>query len=245
MAIKERNQNLAAGDTANLRLFTFNSNNAANVTIDSIDIYYMDRLEITTDNPDGRRLVETIEGSVAVQEDTGVYLLSLELEQLKYVIGTYIDKWNVSVSDEEHPFSIEQIFEIYPNLWYSTPIPPVFDFNFRFQPNKMRKGSKQYIIIEIIPNTPTAGDLRKYYENLAIVSDLSISMEQTCGDCLPAECDLRLVIDDESVTYREKRYGYYQLDTTDMECGLYDIWFKLNHGTNIYISDRFKFQIYA
>lgn len=244
MAVKERNQNLAIGDTGNLRLFTFNSNNAADVTIDSIDIYYLDRSEITSENPDGRRLVETIEGLLATQEDTGVYLLELELELAKYVIGTYIDKWNVSVSEEEYPFSIEQVFEIYPNLWYSTPIPPVFDFSFKFQPNKMRKGSKQYLIIEIIPNTPTAGDLRKYYENLAIVSDLSVSLEQTCGDCMPIECDLRLVIDDENVSYREKRYGYYQIDTTDMDCGLYDIWFKLNYGTNIYISDRFKFQIY-
>jgi hypothetical protein len=100
------------------------------------------------------------------------------------------------------------------------------------------------LIIEIKPNVPTAGDLRKYYENLAIVADLRITIEQSCGDCMPAERDQRLIVEEALVDYREKRYGYYQLDTTDLSCGIYDVTFRLDFGGNIYISDRMHIQIY-
>ena len=245
MSLKERFQNPAISDSINLRLFTYNSNNLADVSsISKIDIYYLDRNEITDTNPDGRRLVETYQGSAVTIEDTGTHLLEINAQENLYVIGTYLDVWTILVSDSQPSETIEQVFEIYPNLWYTTPIPVVYDFNFHFQPNKFRSGSKQFIIIEIIPNVPTAGDLRKYYENLAIVSDLKISIEQNCGDCMPVEQDLRLIVDEVSVDYREKRYGYYKLDTTDMACGVYDVWFRLDFGGNTYISDRNHFQIY-
>lgn len=244
MATKERYQNPAINDIVKLRLFTYNSNVLADVTVEQINIYYLDPAEITDENPDGRRLVETIDASAATDEDVGTKLLEVELEEAKYVIGTYLDVWTVHVSDSEPSFEIAQTFEVYPNLWYSTPIPVVYDFNFHFTPNKFRKGSKQYLIIEIVPNVPTAGDLRQYYENLAIVSDLLISIEYTCGECLPAEKDLRLIVDEEHVDYREKRHGYYKIDTEDMDCGLYDVWFTLEFGGNVYVSDRNKFQVY-
>lgn len=242
---KERYQNPAAGDTVNLRLFSYNSNEARDFeAVELIEIYHLDPAEVTAENPDGRRLVEEIAGTGVTLEDTGKYVLELELEKTKYVIGKYIDVWTVSPEADEESFTVEQVFDVYPSLWYTAPTPIVFDFKFNFQPNKLRKGSKQHIIIEVTPNVPNAGDLRKYYENLAIVSNLKISMEYSCGDCMPAEQDLRLVLDDVSVDYREKRYGYYQIDTEDLDCGLYDIWFKLELGTNVYVSDRYKFQIY-
>lgn len=244
-ATKERFQNPAVGDDVKLRLFTYNSHNLADVdSIEKVEIYYLDREEASESNPDGRRLVETIDGSSVELEDTGTHLLQVTLESEKYVIGNYIDVWYMVVDPAQDAEEVEQVFQVYPSLWYSTPMPVVYDFKFLFQPNKFRQGSKQYMIIEILPNVPTAGDLRKYYENLAIVSDLKISIEQSCGDCLPAEQDLRLIVDDETVDYREKRFGYYKLDTSDMDCGLYDVWFKLEFGDNVYISDRYKFQIY-
>ena len=245
MAEKERYQNPAVGDTVNLRLFTYNSNNLADLSsISKIEIYYLDRDNVSDTNPDGRRLVETYQPSSVTIEDTGTYLLPITVQENLYVIGRYLDVWTVNVSDTQPSERIEQVFQIYPNLWYTTPIPVVFDFSFHFQPNKFRQGSIQYIIIEIIPNVPTAGDLRKYYENLAIVSDLKISISQNCGDCLPKEADLRLIVDEELVDYREKRYGYYKLDTTDLDCGIYDVWFRLDFGGNVYISDRNQFQVY-
>lgn len=245
MATKERYQNPAVGDNVKLRLFTYNSNNLADLTsIEKVEIYYLDRELASADNPDGRRLVQTFLGTAVTAEDTGTYLLEIEATEKDYVIGRYIDVWTVSVSDDQPAQRIEQVFQIYPSLWYTTPIPVVYDFSFHFQPNKFRKGSKQFLIIEIVPNVPTAGDLRQYYENLAIVSDLKVSIEQSCGDCLPQEQDLRMVVDDELVDYREKRFGYYKLDTEDLDCGLYDIWFKLEFGGNVYISDRHKFQVY-
>lgn len=243
--VVERFQNPAVGDTVKLRLFTYNSNNLTDLnSVNKVDIYYSDPAEVSADNPRGLRLVQSIDGAEVEAEDTGTYLLTIDLEEKNYVIGNYCDIWDVNVSDDQPSESIEQVFQVYPNLWYSTPIPVVYDFHFHFQPNKFRKGSKQYLIIEIIPNVPTAGDLRKYYENLAIVSDLKISIEQTCGDCMPTEQDLRLIVDKESVSYREKRFGYYQLDTEDLDCGLYDVWFQLDFGGNRYISDRNKFQVY-
>ena len=245
MAIKERYQNPAVGDTIKLRLFTYNSNNLADLdNISKVEIYYFDRAEISESNPDGRRLVETYDGSAVTVEDTGTYLLEIDAQENLYVIGKYLDVWTATVSDSQPAEKIEQVFEVYPNLWYTTPIPVVYDFNFHFQPNKFRKGSKQFLIIEIVPNVPTAGDLRKYYENLAIVSDMKISISQHCGACVPQEEDLRLIVDEESVDYREKRYGYYKIDTEDMDCGIYDVWFRLDFGGNVYISDRNNIQIY-
>jgi hypothetical protein len=245
MAKRERYQNPAVGDTINLRLFTYNSNNLTDLdSITQVDIYFLDRNEVTSDNPDGRRLVETFDGSGVVAEDTGTYSLSVELQDKKYVIGRYLDVWTVNIIEGETSETIENCFEIYPNLLYTTPIPVVYDFSFHFQPNKFRKGSKQYLIIEIIPNVPTAGDLRRYYENLAIVSDLKLSIEQHCGDCVPAEQDLRLIVDKAPTEYREKRHAYYRLDTEDLDCGIYMITFQLEFGGNVYISDKMPFQIY-
>ena len=165
-------------------------------------------------------------------------------EEPSYTIGKYTDRWTVTFEDTEPDGTIDNWFEIYPDLWYTTPIPVVYDFNFMFRPNRLRKGSKQYLLVDISPNVPTGSDLCRYYENLAIVADVSISIEQFCGPCVPEESDLRLVVDDELITFREKTMAYYQLDTEDMECGLYNVWFKLNMGTNVYLSDKMQLQIY-
>ncbi len=245
MANKERYQNPAIGDQIKLRLLTFNSNNLSDLDeIITVEIYNLDPTLLSADNPNGLRLVETFSGSSVTHESTGTYSLNVTLEDPAYVIGQYYDVWTVKAVADQPAHEINQTFEVYPNLWYSTPIPVVYDFDFRFQPNKFRQGSNQYIKVEIIPNVPTAGDLRQYYENLAIVSDLKVSIEQSCGDCLPAEQDLRLIVDEESVDYREKRFGFYKIDTTDYDCGIYDIWFKLEMGGNTYISDRYHFQVY-
>lgn len=244
-ANKERYQNPAVGDNIKLRLLTYNSNNFSDLSeIEKVEIYFLDPEFVSAENPDGVRIVDSFSGEAVTHENVGTYLLNLPTESDKYTIGTYYDEWTVKADPDQPYHTIRQRFDIYPNLWYSTPIPAVYDFDFHFQPNKMRKGSRQFLIIEILPNVPTAGDLRKYYENLAIVSDLRISMEQSCGECLPVEQDLRLIKDDELVDYREKRYGYYKIDTTELDCGIYDIWFKIEFGDNTYISDRYKFQVY-
>ncbi|NBO56582.1 MAG: hypothetical protein EBU84_18770, partial [Actinobacteria bacterium] len=96
VAIKERYQNPAVGDRTNLRLFTYNSNNLADLeSIEKVDIYYLDRSLVSDTNPDGRRLVETFDGAAIVVEDIGTHLLQVTLEEKKYVIGSYIDSWTV------------------------------------------------------------------------------------------------------------------------------------------------------
>lgn len=241
----ERYQNPIIGNEINLRLFTYNSNNLRDVlSVEQVDIYFLDPYNITAENTDGRRLVETVSGSAVTIESTGTHLITITAETAKYTIGKYVDVWTINLEEDEPSQTIENNFEIYPDLWYTAPTPIVFDFDFHFQPNKLRKGSKQYLIIEIVPNVPRVSDLERYYQNLAIVSDLKITIEQECGNCLPAERDLRIVVDEESVGYREKRYGYYQLDTEDLSCGIYMVTFKLLFGNNTYISDRMPFQIY-
>lgn len=242
-ATKERYQNPTTGDTVKLRLFSYNSNNLANLTVEKVEIYVLDPTEKCEANPDGRRLVQTFDGSSVVQEDTGTYLLEVEMTDPLYLLGTYKDVWTLAI-DNQPAQTAEQVFEVYPQLWYTTPIPVVYDFSFHFQPNKLRQGSIQYLIIEIVPNVPRSRDLRQYYENLAIVSDLQISIEQACGPCVPEEADLRLLVDDEPVDYREKRFGYYKLDTTDMDEGIYNVWFKLNLGENVYVSEKMQLQIF-
>lgn len=246
MGTKDRYQNPVVGDTIRLQFLAYNSNNFADVAdIEKVEIWFLDPEERTAENPDGRRLVQTILGDEVEHVATGHYLATTNLEQDRYVIGTYLDIWHIRFRDsEDQPAQIPQPFQILPDSWYTTPIPVVYDFDFHFQPNKLRKGSKQYLIIEVKPNVPNTRDLQRYYENLAICSDLSITIEQRCGDCVPQEQDLRTVVDDQPTDFREKRFGYYQLDTADLDVGIYDVSFKLEFGGNTYISDRQQLLIY-
>lgn len=241
----ERFQNPTTNSEIILRLFTYNSNNYRDLSsIEKVELFFHDPYEKTPENPQGLRLVQTISGGDVITDDEGQYHVVVTAEEPSYTIGKYTDRWTVTFEDTEPDGTIDNWFEIYPDLWYTTPIPVVYDFNFMFRPNRLRKGSKQYLLVDISPNVPTGSDLCRYYENLAIVADVSISIEQFCGPCVPEESDLRLVVDDELITFREKTMAYYQLDTEDMECGLYNVWFKLNMGTNVYLSDKMQLQIY-
>lgn len=244
---KERYQNPTCGDTVNLRLFTYNSNNRRDVqSISKVDILVYDQSLVSGNNPNGLRLVQTINGSDIVQESTGQYLAQVSIDSPLYTIGSYKDVWHVSFEDNEcSTAEIVNDFKVYSDLWFTTSVPPIYDFNFNFRPNKVRKGSKRYLIIQIVPNVPRGAEILSYYENLAIVSDLRISIESACGDCLPAEQDLRLMVDRTLVDYREKGYAYYFLDTEEYDEGIYNIWFELAFGENVFVSDKNAFQIYS
>lgn len=248
MAEKQRYQNPVVGDDLVLSLFAYNSNNRANFdSIASVDIYFLDPNDVSESNPDGRRLVQTIDGSDVTNEETGLYKVTISLTDPTYVIGKYIDIWNVVFETNNNPTAeIPNSFEIYPDLWYTTTIPIVYDFNFRFSPNKIRKGSKRWLIIDITPNVPKATDLQRYYTNLAIAAPIKVSIEQACVPCMPAEESLRLVVDEEDVEVREKCVGYWFLNTDSLELnsGIYNIWFTMEFGENKYISDKQQIQIY-
>jgi hypothetical protein len=243
---KERYQNPVCGDTIKLRLFTYNSNNRSDVvSIEKVEIYVFDATEVSETNPQGRRLVETIDGNLIVQEATGQYLLELSTTQPLYTIGNYADVWTVKFEDTEcGTVKVENPFRIYPDLWFTTPIPPIYDFGFSFRPNRLVKGTKRYLLIQITPNVPRGSDILAYYENLAIVSDLRVSIELACGECVPHEQDLLLVVDRQLVDYREKLYGYYFLNTSEMDVGIYRVWFELTYGENTFISEKNELEIY-
>ena len=246
MPTKERTQNPTCNDTIRLRLFSYNSNNRANLqSIQKVDIYTLDAGEVTEVNPDGRRLVQTIEGSSVVAESTGAYYVDVQAADPLYTIGDYLDVWSVTFeSNECAQAEITNKFRLYPDLWFTSPIPPVYDFSFGFKPNRIVKGSRRYLVINISPNVPRGADLLPYYENLAIVSDLRVSIEQACGDCVPQEKDLRLVVDRQLVDYRERMYAYYFLDTTEYDSGIYNVWFELSYGENVFISEKNQLQIF-
>jgi hypothetical protein len=240
-ATKERYQNPVITDTVILRLFIYNSNNFANVaSISTVDIYALDGTDINN-----KRLVASITSADIKQDSVGHYYVEVLLEDAVYTIGNYIDVWTMNmISVLDQPSQITNYWTIYPDLWYTAPIPVVYDFNFNFRPSRFRKNSKRYIIIQVTPNVPKGTDLQRYYENLAIIGNLFVSIEQKTGECLPKESDLRMIAERVPVTFREKMYGYYQLDTTDLDIGIYDIWFEINLGDNVYISERNQFQIF-
>jgi hypothetical protein len=247
MSNRERFQNPAISDTVNLRFFTYNSNNRKNVyEVQKVEIWYLDPDEITETNLDGRRLVETITNITLTE--TGEYTVSVDLIEDTYVIGQYRDVWYVVFRDGDDVTAEEKQFQIYPDLWYTGTTPIVYDFSFRFQPNRLRQGSKQYLIIQVKPNVRNISELEEYYTNLAIAAPMTIYMEQECVECMPDEQDLRIVIDGESVDYREKCLGYYFLDTSenglDLKQGLYSVWCQMDFGESTYVSEKMQLQIF-
>ena len=72
MAIVERFQNPVCGSLVNLRLFTYNSNIKTNVSnVTSIDIYFLDPYNVSEANPNGQRLLKTIQASEIENVDSG------------------------------------------------------------------------------------------------------------------------------------------------------------------------------
>jgi hypothetical protein len=245
MAAKERFQNPVVGDTLTLRLFSYNGNAATDFTsVSQVQIYYLDDNQRTAENPDGRALVATIPSGSISHDDTGQYSIQIVVEDLNYVLGQYLDIWTVLPQSDDVEVPITNTFQIYPNLWFTNTIPIIYDFEFVCRPNKIRQGSKRYLIVEITPNVPNTSDLARYYENLAIVSPVTISIAQACGNCVPQEADLKLIVDNDPVELREKTNGYYFLDTTLYDCGIYDVWFTLIMAGNTYISDKQQIQIF-
>lgn len=242
---KERYQNPTLGDTVRLRLFVYNANNLADVvSINSLNLYVCDPTAISMENPLGKTLIAEIDPDQVVHESTGTYYADVVLQEPTFTLGKYTDEWTMTVDSSVPSQVVSNEFKVYPQMWYTTPVPVVYDFSFEFQPNRIRKGSSQYLRVRVTPNVPRATDLARYYENLAIVGDIKVSIEQQCGPCVPAEKDLRTIVDEAPVDYKEKCFGYYKLDTEDMDCGVYSVWFTLCIGGNRYLSDSMNLMIF-
>lgn len=245
MATKFRYQNPVVGDTIRLGFDVYNSNNFADPeAIEKVEIWFLDPTAREESNPDGRTLFATIDGGDVVREVEGKYYADLELPPPLYVTGNYLDIWHVQFRSDEPAGQIDQTFGVYPDLWITSPVPIVYDFQFRFSPSRFRQGEKKYIQCEIIPLVPRQSDLIRYYTNLAIAADVSVSIALACGECVPEEADLRVIVDEEPMPYREKGVAFYKLDTEELDCGIYDIWAKMSFGDNVYVSEKQQFQVY-
>jgi hypothetical protein len=249
MAIKERNQNPVVGDALNLRLFTYNSNHRQGVeSVEQVEIYQLDATCATEENPEGRRLVSTISSS-EIEEVTdpfgGQYRASVLLEDQVFNIGKYIDVWYVKFNESQSG-TVTNEFKVISDLWFASDMPIVYDFSYGFRPNRIRKGERRWLNIDIVPNVPYTGDLLRYYVNLAISSPVKIFIEKACGDCVPKEKDLRMVVENGEVEHRRDSEGYFFLNTVelDMDCGIYNVWFELEFGESKYISENLQLQIF-
>lgn len=242
--IKERFQNPNCGDTVRLRLFSFNSNEKRNVfSIEKIEIFKLEKE--TEENPSGEVLIYTINYPNIENPYIGEYYTDLYLNNQNFEIGNYIDRWHIQFEEDETctKNKVNNFFEIVPSIWFTSSGPTIYDFSFKFKPNKITLGSKKYIVVEISPITPRIESIEKYYSNIAITSQLKINIEKTCINC-PID-EKETIVEDELINFREKNLGYYLIDTTDMEEGIYNVWFKLEHGENIYVSDKNQLQVYS
>jgi len=243
MAAKERGQNAVCNDTITLRLYEFNENAPAAVNaIEKVEVFYLDPFNRTSCNPDGRRLIQTF--TTVTVDGVGQYSVAVPLTSPLYVIGRYVDVWHISFEADQCPGTRELHFGIGADKWYANSEPYLWSFAFAFRPNKFRKNERKNIIVEVTPNVPHISDLERYYADIATFPALFVTMAMRCGDCVPAEEDLRTVIDRQPVEVRNKRLGHFFLDTTDLDCGIYDIWFELDLGGNTYISPKNQFQIF-
>ena len=247
MGTKDRFQNPVIGDTVRLMLLVMNSNNTAALSlVDKVEIYYLDPTAHTIPNPDGRTLIETVSGASVLNPTLGTYEVDEFIDPALFTqTGNYLDLWYVQYTLADPISTISQYFTLYPDLWATSPTPIVYDFSFGFSPHKLRLGENKEIEIEIIPNVPRASDLEKYYQNLAISADLSVSIAKRCTDCPPScDSDLDLIVDGAPTDYRERNRAFYRIDTNQYDPGIYDIWFTLNFGTNTYMSENFQFMIW-
>lgn len=248
MPAKERTQNPNVGDQLTLRLFVYNGNARKNVAaVDKVEIYFLDPTAVTTTNTDGRTLVETIDGTSATLVELGQYSITFTATDPEYTIGSFLDIWTVEVETGQPKSTLEQKFRLIPDLWYTSPDPIVYDFSFGFRPNKLRNGSIRWLTIDVRPNVPTLPDLERYYTNLLIASPLKISIEMACVECMPAEEDLRLIVDKADVSFRKGCEGFYLLntETLEMDCGIYNVWFEMALGESKYISEKQQLQIFT
>lgn len=241
--MKERYQNPRVGDDLNLRLLIYNSNQLTDInSVKKVEIWKLDDSDPC--NLEKRSLIETVES--INHDDTGQYSIQISLTDSVYTVGRYVDVWYCIFEDHEayNTATIENTFEIVRDLWFTSPSPIIYDFTFSFRPNKFVQGTKQYLIVNIVPNVPRASEMEAYYRNIAVTAPLRISISRKCGDCLPQEEDLRLIVDKELIAFRENCLAYYFLDTTDLECGIYDVFFQLEFADSIYISPKNQLQIY-
>lgn len=244
---KSRYMNPIVGDIIDLQLLIYNSNNLANAqSIDKVDIYKLDPTQCSDCNADGRVLVETI--TDITNTTAGDYSISLQTISPQYTIGKYLDVWTVVFKENDSPATVENHFEIFPDLFYTSNFPMVYGFIWNVSPNRIRVGSNKFIAIKITGNIPRATDLERYYTNLIISSNLKIYMEKVCDPC-GDNCEEDLIIDGDDVTIRDKCFAFYRLDTTEdnelgLDVGLFNVWFTLEIQGNIEVSEKINIQIY-
>lgn len=248
--MKERFQNPNCGDTLRLRLFSFNSNEKSNVhSIEKVEIIFLDENERTEQNPTGEIVYKTIPTGEIENPTEGEYYVDLVLQTNDngdpFIIGRYIDRWYIQFEENETctQNKINNFFEVFPSIWFTSSGPNIYDFDFKFKPNKITKGSKRYIVIEVKPITPAIDAIQQYYSNIAITGNLKINIEKSCSSCPTDENEI--IIEDQLIEFREQNLGYYLLDTQELDEGIYNIWFKLEHGDLIYVSEKNQISIFS
>lgn len=239
--IKDRYQMPTVGDTVRLRLMSLNQYTFSDLeSINQVDIYLYDKCQPGCPLPP---VVTTIPGTQVVRESEGNYYVDLVTSSPDFMIAEYQDVWRIFTKNNQAG-SVTKKFKLYQDQWFFSSLPPVYSFTFKFGPNKIRKGSKKYLAIQVVPNVPKACELENFYAAMAISGVIKINIEKSCGPCLLEEKDLRIVVEDQIVELREGANAYYYLDTTEMDCGIYNVWFELDVNNTVEVSSKYQMEIF-
>lgn len=255
--IRERRENPVIGDTINLRVFTYSSNSRADIyQMDSVNIYYLDKEQATEANPEGRVHITSIPANQIFHPSQGEYQVVLKTNPVDYRVGTYIDRWEgLFEIDDSRPGVIENYFNIYRDLWYTSPIPLVYEIGFVYSPTKILSGSKKYIRTDIEIYTRDKSIVEQYYYYLRGLQSIQFRLTLDEGpDYDPVVSENNIIQDWAPMSFAEDRTAYFLLDTSidprpsrsgrPLPLGIYLIQFKAALGETVHLSPKFRLQIY-
>lgn len=256
--IKERTQNPVLGDTINLRLFSYSSNTLSDVyRVKSVKIFYLDHDQRTENNPDGRVLIRTVAEPDIQNPSDGEYLLPLITNETEFRVGSYIDRWEILFEDTDNRDGvIENSFHIYRDLWYTSEKPIIYDIGFNFQPYRLVQGCRKHLRVDLEIFAPEEDIIDKYYYYLLTLADIQLRIVQDEGvGYEEVETDKNVVLNWTTVDFRENTTGYYRIDTSadprphragkPWGTGIYLVQFRATLGGNLYLSQKFRIQIYS
>lgn len=256
--IRERYQRPVLGDTVKLKILVYSSNQKANAhQVLGVTIFYLDIDQRSEGNPDGRIEVAAVLPANISNDAPGEYSVDLELNQVDFRIGDYVDRWEFLFEDaDNYPGIIENDFTVYRDLWYTSPKPLIYELGFNLSPNKIVQGTRKYLRVDLDVYAPDASTREAYYYSLATMADVHISIVQDEGEGYdPQVPGNNTIVNWSPVQFREDNSGYYLLDTSvdprpqmngaAMPNGIYLVQFRAGLGETLHLSPRFHLQIYS
>lgn len=260
MPIKERYQSPVLGDTLNLDFYSYNNNSLTSVNeLGNIEVYFLDKTQLSDNNPNGKRIKLIITPNNITELSTGHYRAQINLDDNLFEIGDYIDVWNIKFNDYDSTFyKVENQFRIHTDLRETHDRPFVYDVSWSFNPKKIILYSRRYLKIAFKPSIHddigrkyiNESLIDRFYFNLKNTQNLFIKIELIEGCDYNEDCLYANIITDpewDRVEIRGDNEAYYLIDSTEDEgiynLGIYSVQFKILIGGQEIISPKFYLQI--